>query len=1031
MRIVQLLLLFSLFLDAATIVLDDDFNDTKEKWEFENNFFVTTFNEKGVLKGSNHVFARYNDSWSEYTLESTFYLESGASAHLNILTNGAFRYFLGVAKDSLTLSRQNNETSFDNALINIENITLSEKSWNDLKIEIIGDKLNIYLNGALKGSFEQSGLSNLKGGISIESLQESAIYMDKMRVTTTQTFTLSKTKWQSLGGPIGGLGYDIRFNPNDSNVMYVTDNHTGVAKSINRGKTWEKVNEGITIRGGLTGDDINIFSLTVDPNDPNIIWAGTNGDGRSFGAFKSVDGAKTWTKKGNGIALKEDEFSLTIRGFTVMPNDSNTVFMQTEIDHANQGKEFSKTSGRLFKSVDGGENWSEVLSLQSLMRYLIIDHTDNNVMYLSTGIFDRESANGACESGFANQGGEGVYKSVDGGKTWSAANSGLKDLYVGSLRMHPTDNQTLFAATGNNACSLNTFFMGMVDAGLYRSSDGAKSWEKVIGAEILTTINFSPSNPDIVYAGGAEAFFRSSDRGKTWIKTSKNGEPYGPKGIRAGVPIDVVVDPKDSDKVYVNNYGGGVFRSTDGAKSWQVYSRGVSGAEIRKIATNAKRPNALYVIGRSGPFLSQDYGKSFEGIANGALMPEWFSIASSPANPNLILMADEHQGQMFRSENNGENFEKVLTHPNVNAYDVNQRSGFKAIAFVPSNPAVIYAGLSIQKNRASSYDPQGAALYRSTDTGKTFVPVSSPIDGISINTIFIHPDDTNTLLIGTTKGLFISTDGAKSFSRSFDTQWINAIVLLDDKKTLLLGAQGSGIFKSSDFGKSWSSAIVNGFNSANPFISSLVKEGETLFAGDLYSGVYRSIDSGETWESFPDYLMSGLENRAVSDLAVQNGILYAATEGAGVFRYGLTQSKVDKTFSQGWHLSVLPPSAHVDAIESVEKIGAIWSYENGSWLTYPQLKGYDQLLSAKSYKGYWLHLNQEVTLSYPELENDFSMLKSGWQLLGSYNEELNLPQFGENSVLWIYENDSWKSHVVGGESEFNSIKAKHGFWMKR
>jgi len=1035
MQLILSFLVFLVFLHASTTVLTDDFDTTKDKWTFDSAFSVSTFETKGVLSGKSHAFATYNDTWKEYTLEATIYLDSGASAHFNLLTNGAFRYFVGVSKDTLTLSRQNDETTFENNLITIANVTLNEKSWTTLKIEISGDNLNIYQDGTLKGSYTKNGLSTLSGGISIESLVDSSIYIDKLTVTTAQTLTLSTTKWQSLGGPIGGLGYDIRFNPNNSDEMYVTDNHTGVAKSLNRGKTWEASNSGITIKGGLTGDDINIFCLTVDENNPKTIWAGTNGSGQSFGAFKSTDSAETWTNKSNGIALKSGEQSLTIRGFTVMPNDSSTIFMQADVGTGIQGKEFTKQSGRLFKTVDGGENWSEVLSLESLMRYLIIDPKNHNTLYLSTGIFDRESANGACESGTTNLGGEGVYKSTDGGASWSAINNGLKDLYVGSLRMNPTNSSILFAATGNNACSPFSFLSGLVNAGLYKTSDSGKSWKKVIASEIMTTVNFAPTNSSIMYAGSAEAFYKSIDGGETWKKlTQKDGGAYGPKGIRAGVPIDVVVDPQNSETLYVNNYGGGVFRSTDGASTWQIYSRGVSGAEIRKIDTNNKRPNALYVIGRSGPFLSQDYGDSFEGISNGTLQPEWFCIKSSPLNPNIILMSDEHQGLVFRSEDNGANFTQVLRHPSVNALDANKRSGFKAISFSQSNPDIVYIGLSIQKSRANSYNPAGTLLYKSTDGGKSFSAISSDIDGNSINTIFIHPDKPDTLLVGTTKGLFSSTDGAKTFTHALSDQWINAIVLLNDKKTLLLGAQGSGIYKSSDFGKTWSNAITKGFNSANPFISSLIiddKIATTLYAADLYSGVYRSTDSGDNWESFPDFKMSGLENRAVSDLAIQSGILYAATEGGGVLRYGTPPTQSLQNFSTGWYLSVLPPNAQIDAVSGIENINAIWSYENSKWLTYPQIKDHEKLESTKSYKGYWLNLTKSATLNYPTLENDFSLLKSGWQLLGTYNAESNLAQFGNGSTLWIYENSNWKSHTVGGNREFNELKAKQGFWLKR
>src|SRR5688572_33215880 len=84
--------------------------------------------------------------------------------------------------------------------------------------------------------------------------------------------------WVSTGGPVGGLGYDVRIHPTSKQTMFVTDNYAGVIKSTDGGKTWQPSNAGITVRGGPTGDAFAIFSLTIDPNDPNVLWAGTNGE---------------------------------------------------------------------------------------------------------------------------------------------------------------------------------------------------------------------------------------------------------------------------------------------------------------------------------------------------------------------------------------------------------------------------------------------------------------------------------------------------------------------------------------------------------------------------------------------------------------------------------------------------------------------------------------------------------------------------------------------------------------------------------
>jgi photosystem II stability/assembly factor-like uncharacterized protein len=107
--------------------------------------------------------------------------------------------------------------------------------------------------------------------------------------------------------------------------MFVTDAWSGVNMSTDGGKTWFASNEGITARTGPSGDAIPVFSLTIDSNDPNIIWAGTQG---MRGIYKSTDGGRTWVRKDRGVVEEE---RISSRGFTTMPGDSDIVFAQTEI----------------------------------------------------------------------------------------------------------------------------------------------------------------------------------------------------------------------------------------------------------------------------------------------------------------------------------------------------------------------------------------------------------------------------------------------------------------------------------------------------------------------------------------------------------------------------------------------------------------------------------------------------------------------------------------------------------------------------
>ena len=198
--------------------------------------------------------------------------------------------------------------------------------------------------------------------------------------------------WTKLGGPHGGIGYDIRMRPGNPDIMYVTDSWAGLHKSIDGGRTWFPANDGIDARIGPSGDAIPVFSVTIDPHNPDILWCGLSGQ---RGIYKSTDAGETWSLKVTGIV----EQGITFRGFTVDPRNSDIVYAAGEISSGAwageglNGAVFDRTMGKVYRTVDGGESWTSIWSGDNLARYVWIDPRDSDVIYISTGIFDRESAN--------------------------------------------------------------------------------------------------------------------------------------------------------------------------------------------------------------------------------------------------------------------------------------------------------------------------------------------------------------------------------------------------------------------------------------------------------------------------------------------------------------------------------------------------------------------------------------------------------------------------------------------------------------
>ena len=158
--------------------------------------------------------------------------------------------------------------------------------------------------------------------------------------------------WVKTGGPVGGLGYNVRVHPEDPKIMFVTDVFSGVNKSTDGGQSWFASNQGIDVRTGPTGDAIPVFALTIDPFNPNEIWVGTQGNG---GVFYSTDGGQTYLSRSNGI---NEDGGVTIRNFKITKRGSiKTIYMSCELDVGVQGDEFSKVKGILYKSEDLGANW--------------------------------------------------------------------------------------------------------------------------------------------------------------------------------------------------------------------------------------------------------------------------------------------------------------------------------------------------------------------------------------------------------------------------------------------------------------------------------------------------------------------------------------------------------------------------------------------------------------------------------------------------------------------------------------------------
>jgi len=843
-------------------------------WELEQGWAVG----EGALCGQGHQWARYTiASWQDFRVQFRVRLDQG-TVHLNYRVSGTRRYFIGFHQEGLYLSKQTGPETFSHNLAEAV-ATYNLGQWYQVEIAGQGGHLQIKVDGTLAADYTDADPLT-QGGIAFETLDGSQACLDDIVVygpapTPTPTSEPGLT-WVRTGGPLGGLGYDVRMRPDNPDIMYVTDAWAGVFMSTDAGQTWFPSNQGITTRVGRSGDGIPVFCLTIDPHDYDTIWVGTQ---NVRGIFKSTDGGYTWAEMDRGVVENQ---GITFRGFTVDPQSSDIVYAAGEISswvwagEERSGLEWDMTQGVVYKTSDGGQNWTAVWRGDNLARYVWIDPRDSNTLYVSTGIFDREAANSVPASRMP--GGVGIVKSIDGGQTWSETMDTIRtNTYVGSLFMHPENPDILLAGTGNNQ-----YFL---EDGVYLSIDGGGSWRHTLTDDVTTSVEFALSDPQIAYAGSVDSVHRSEDGGQTWRRVAGGEGGWGPPGVRAGFPIDFQVDPRNPDRIFANNYGGGNFLSTDGGSTWVVASAGYTGAQVRDIAVDRTAPGRVLAAARSGIFASYHGGDEWIGLSYApADSLEWYVVAIDPTNPQHVLAANNWTNVILQSRDAGWTWEPVSQPPGSSM-------SWRAIAFAPSDAETVYAGTSAYFS-AGTFDDQMSAngIYVSSNGGETWRQANDALSqDANVTDLSVDPQDPQVVYAATANhGLLKSIDGGESWT-AINQGLPDAVAALSvelhpsDARVVYAGFERAGLYRSTTAGATWQS-LGAGMN-PEAAVSDIVFDPtntQVMYATDHMSGVYRSTDGGATWRA----INAGLRMRDVNALAISSDgqHLYAATEGEGVFR---------------------------------------------------------------------------------------------------------------------------------------------------
>jgi photosystem II stability/assembly factor-like uncharacterized protein len=401
--------------------------------------------------------------------------------------------------------------------------------------------------------------------------------------------------------------------------------------------------------------------------------------------------------------------------------------------------------------------------------------------------------------------------------------------------------------------------------------------------------------------------------------------------VQVGFPIDMQCDPRDPNRIFVNNYGGGNFLSEDGGRTWRNASQGYTGERAYSVAVDPNNPGRVYSAGFGGAWRSDNGGTTWSGLYHP--LPDYTigfeTVAADPSRSGHVLAGDVGT---FESFDSGESWalrwslEQIATELPEDATADQTPS---AIVFAPSHPQTVYIGFGPQ-GCVNGHEPAcwrpGAGVVVSRDGGASWRhPMSEELHGLSVIDLAVDPDDDQVVYAATGIGLFKSTDGGGNWTALSglpEEMPVRAVAVSPaDSQYVLAGIDGVGVYISHDGGSTWREGVAglepNGslhdivFDPMNP---------QVVYTSDQSSGVYRSLDGGQSWVR----INNGLRSRAVMGLAVSRDgqYLYVGTYGDGVYRLDLNgvppqpvEQAVEQPTSVELGQTVEPPEAEPLASE--------------------------------------------------------------------------------------------------------------------
>ena len=580
------------------------------------------------------------------------------------------------------------------------------------------------------------------------------------------------------------------------------------------------------------------------------------------------------------------------------------------------------TGGGVYKTTDGGNSWFNVTDdyfKTGSVGAIDVADSDPNVIYVGMGETDIRGNMSA---------GDGMYRSTDAGKTWTYLGLG-ESQFIGDIEIHPENPDVVWVAAMGQLFGED----GNAERGVFKTTDGGKTWNKVLYRNNKTgavDIAVDPNNSRILFAAMWEAYrnpwemssggegsglFKSTDGGETWTEITKN--PGLPKGLVG--KIGVSVSPVNSDRVFAiveNAKGGGLFRSEDAGATWQRVSADRNLRQrawyYSKVIADPGNEDVVYVL-NVGFWKSTDGGKTFSRIStpHGDHHDLW--IASN--NPQRMVIGDDGGGQV--TYNGGQGWSSYYTSATAQIYQVTTDNQF---------PYMIYGAQQDNSTFAIRNRTSGFGI-----TESDWWPVAGGESGY----IAPDPENPNVTYGGSYGGYLNKYDrelglsdridvwpdnpmgaGAKDLKYRF--QWTFPIIISPHNPDVLY-ATSQHVHRSTDEGMSWEDispdltrndttrqdesggpitkddTSVEYYNTIFTFVESPIEPG-LLWAGSDDGLIHISRDNGETWDNVTP---RGLPETMISILDASHHDPGTAYFAATRYKFNDFQPMIYKTTNYG------------------------------------------------------------------------------------------------------------------------------------